>query len=267
MDLGLKGRTAVISGGSTGIGKAVAVSLAKEGTNVVLLARTKETLEEAANDVDAVGDGQVIAIPTDVMDMELVNAAAEEVSEKLSTVHILVIAAGHRMRRMDRQIFWNDEDWMGDINHKLIGMLRVIRSFLPHMATDGTGCIINVGGVASEMVYHGALTHGMNNAAMLHSTGYMAKDLAGDKIRVNTVIPGLVATEWRHGWAEMMAEKTGKTKEEFLNDYCQQMGIITGRWADMDEIADAVTFLASDRASYFNAMSMDIDGGMTANSR
>jgi NAD(P)-dependent dehydrogenase (short-subunit alcohol dehydrogenase family) len=267
MDLGLNGRNAVISGGSTGIGKAVAISLAREGANVVLLARTKETLEEAANDVSAVGDGQVIAISTDVMDMELVNAAAEEVAEKLSTVHILVNSAGHRMRRMDRQILWNDEDWMGDINHKLIGMLRVIRSFLPHMATDGTGTIINISGVASSMIFHGALTHGLNNAAMQHSTGYMAKDLAGDKIRVNTVVPGLVATEWRHGWAGMMAEKSGKTKEEFLSDYCEKMGIITGRWAGMEEIADAVAFLASDRASYFNAMSMVIDGGMLANPR
>jgi NAD(P)-dependent dehydrogenase (short-subunit alcohol dehydrogenase family) len=117
------------------------------------------------------------------------------------------------------------------------------------------------------MIFHGALTHGLNNAAMQHSTGYMAKDLAGDKIRVNTVVPGLVATEWRHGWAGMMAEKSGKTKEEFLSDYCEKMGIITGRWAGMEEIADAVAFLASDRASYFNAMSMVIDGGMLANPR
>jgi NAD(P)-dependent dehydrogenase (short-subunit alcohol dehydrogenase family) len=171
------------------------------------------------------------------------------------------------MRRMDRQILWNDEDWMSDINHKLIGMLRVIRAFLPHIATDGTGNIINIGGVASSMIYHGAMTHGINNAAMQHSAGYMAKDLAGDNIRVNTVVPGLVATEWREDWAGMMAEKSGKTKAEFLNNYCEQTGIITGRWADMAEIADAVTFLASDRASYFNAMSMVIDGGMLANPR
>jgi NAD(P)-dependent dehydrogenase (short-subunit alcohol dehydrogenase family) len=143
----------------------------------------------------------------------------------------------------------------------------VIRAFLPHIATDGTGNIINIGGVASSMIYHGAMTHGMNNAAMQHSAGYMAKDLAGDNIRVNTVVPGLVATEWREDWAGMMAEKSGKTKAEFLNNYCEQTGIITGRWADMAEIADAVTFLASDRASYFNAMSMVIDGGMLANPR
>jgi NAD(P)-dependent dehydrogenase (short-subunit alcohol dehydrogenase family) len=162
---------------------------------------------------------------------------------------------------------WDDADWQADIDAKTVGMLRVIRAFVPHLAKDGTGRIINISGVAAKIVWESALTHGLNNAAMNHVTGYLARDLAGDQITVNAIVPGLVGTEWRQGWAGMMAEKQGKTKEQFLADYCEQFGILAGRWASPEEIADLVTFVASDRGKYINGAQLVIDGGLNVNAR
>ena len=264
MDLGLKGRSAVVTGGSMGIGKAVAKGLAAEGVSLALIARGKEALDETVSELTESGV-QVVPLTADVTDDEAVNTAAAQATEALGTIHILVNSAGHRMRRMDRQIFWEDEDWIGDIDIKLIGMLRTVRALIPSLATDGTGRIINISGVAGQSVWHGALTHGINNASFIQATKYLAKDLAGDSITVNSVSPGLVATEWRQGWAQMMADNQSVTKEEFLESYVKQLGIMNGRWAEMPEIADVVTFLASDRASYITGSVITVDGGLSAN--
>jgi 3-oxoacyl-[acyl-carrier protein] reductase len=196
-----------------------------------------------------------------------VNVAASTAAEQFGTIHILVNTAGNRMRRLDRQILWDDEDWLDDMNVKMIGMLRAVRAFLPYFAKDGSGRIINVAGSAGIMDWEGAMTHGINNSAMMHTSTYLARDLAPDKITVNSVVPGLVGTEWRENWADMKAAQQGKSRAEWLAEYCRQKGILAGRWAGMDEVADAVVFLASDRASYITGTRLVIDGGLSVNAR
>lgn len=267
MELGLQGRTAVIVGGSQGIGKAAAKGLAAEGVNLALLARGQEGLDKAASEITGEYNVDVLTVPLNVREAKSVNAAAEAVAQRFGTVHILIYTAGNRMRRPDRQILWEDEDWMDDVNVKLIGMLRAIRAFLPHFATDGSGRIINIGGSAGMMEWEKAMTHGINNSAMRHASTYLARDVAADKITVNTIMPGLVATEWREGWADARANQLGKSRAQFLADYCEQKGILAARWVDMREVADLVVFLASDRAQYINGASLVIDGGMSVNAR
>lgn len=179
----------------------------------------------------------------------------------------MVNNAGGPIRRMDRQITWQYTEWAEDINLKAIGMLRVIQAFLPQIPADGSGRIINISGVAATMVWVPALTHGLNNAAMNQATGYLAQDLAASQITVNTVIPGLVGTEAREVWAAKMAKQQNKTKAEFVADFCRRMGILSGRWANMDEVSDTVVFLASDRARYINGSRLVIDGGLSVNAR
>jgi NAD(P)-dependent dehydrogenase (short-subunit alcohol dehydrogenase family) len=267
MQLGLKGRTAVISGASKGIGKAVARGLAREGMNVVLLARGQEQLQKAADDIKAESGVRTLGLVADVTNLASLKAAAEAVKEQLGAVHVVVNNAGGPMRRMDRQILWPDTDWMDDLNLKIVGALRVTQSFLPLMPSDGTGRIINISGTASVAVWAPALTHGLNNAAMNQATGYLALDLASQNITVNTVIPGLVGTEGREVWAENMAKQQGVTKDEFVTGFCKRMGILAGRWAHMDEVADMVAFLASDRARYVNGSKILLDGGLSVNVR
>jgi 3-oxoacyl-[acyl-carrier protein] reductase len=268
MDLGLSGRTAVVTGGSMGIGKAIAEGLAAEGVNLALLARGEEALKATAEAISAAHGVQVLAIPTDLTDRAAVEVAAAETTERFHSVEILVNNAGGRMRRLDRQILWEDEDWLGDLDTKTLAMLRTVRAFHPHLDKSGKGRIINIAGVAGVIVWETAMTHGLNNAAMIHVTRYLARDLAGENIAVNAVAPGLIASEWRASqWAPTVAEKRGQTVEEFLHTYAQDMGILAGRWGEMNEVADVVVFLASDRARYITGARIDVDGGMGANAR
>jgi 3-oxoacyl-[acyl-carrier protein] reductase len=156
---------------------------------------------------------------------------------------------------------------MDDVNIKTMGMLRMIQALLPSMPTDGTGRIINISGIAGSSVLSSALTHGLNNSAMNHVTTYLAQDLSASRITVNSVIPGLIATEWRESWAENMGRQRGQTKQQFLDDTCRDWGIPSRRWGTMEEVSDVVTFLASDRASYVNGARITVDGGYTINTR
>jgi 3-oxoacyl-[acyl-carrier protein] reductase len=267
MELGLGGRTAVIAGASQGIGKAVASAFAAEGMRVVLLARDVGRLEGAASAIrGAHPAADIHVVPTDVTDRAAVEHAAAVVGESHGLVHVVVNNAGKRMRP-GRQIEWDDQDWLGDIDAKLVGALRVVRAFDRLLPDDGSGRIINVSGVAGSIVWDTALTHGMNNSAMNHMTRYLAADLAPRHVTVNAVIPGLIATEWRHDWARAAAERDGTTEAAFVARVCSDKGILLRRWAESHEVADAVAFLASDRAGYITGTTLAVDGGLTVNAR
>jgi 3-oxoacyl-[acyl-carrier protein] reductase len=209
----------------------------------------------------------VLALPTDIRDAAAVAASVERARSELGPLHILVNNAGGPIKRPERQIQWPDSDWRDDIDTKTIGMLRVTQAMIPHMPADGTGRIINISGTASMAVWVPALTHGLNNAAMNHVTSYLAADLAAARITVNAVIPGLIATEWRESWAERAGAQRGLPKQQFLDETCRDWGIIAGRWGTMREVADAVVFLASDRAAYINGAKLTVDGGYAVNVR
>ena len=267
MELGLKGRVAAITGGSKGIGRAIARGLASQGVDLILLARGMEQLEKTAAEIRSSTGVRVSALQADITSSESVQSAAAAAQKDFPTVHIVVNNAGAPMRRTDRQILWPDGDWVGDINLKLVGMLRVIQAFLPQIARDGSGRIINISGTGGSLVWSPALTIGLNNAAMNHVTTYLAQDMAADRITVNAIIPGLVGTEGREAWAENMAKQQNVTKAEFVAGFCKRMGILAGRWASMEEIADMAVFLSSDRAQYINGSRIVVDGGMSINPR
>jgi NAD(P)-dependent dehydrogenase (short-subunit alcohol dehydrogenase family) len=267
MNLGLKGRVALVTGASKGIGKNIARGLADEGVHLVLLARTAGDLEQAAAEIRQATGVRVVAVPTDIRDMNAVRAAADRAAAEFGAVHILVNNAGGPIKRQERQITWPDTDWADDVNIKTIGMLRMTQAVIPLMPKDGTGRIINISGIAGSSVLSSALTHGLNNAAMNQVTTYLAKDLSKDRITVNSVIPGLIATEWRESWAENQGRLKGQTKEQFLDETCRDWGIVSGRWGTMEEVTDVVVFLASDRAGYVNGARITVDGGYTINTR
>src|SRR4029078_1576636 len=153
-----------------------------------------------------------------------VTAVFGAASSGFGKIHILVNNAGSAIRRTDRQITWTDLEWMDDISGKMMGGLRAVQCCLPHFPRDGSGRIINISGIAGISVLGPAMTHGFNNSAMNHVTKYLARDLSADRITVNSVIPGLIATEWRESWAESMGAQQGKSKEQFLEETCSQWG-------------------------------------------
>jgi NAD(P)-dependent dehydrogenase (short-subunit alcohol dehydrogenase family) len=267
VDLGLKGRVALVTGASKGIGKNIARRLADEGVHLVLLARTRDALVAAADEIRAATGARVLAVPTDLRESASVQAAADAAKAQFGVVHVLVNNAGGPIKRQDRQLTWPAEDWVDDINTKSVGMLRITQALLPLMPTDGTGRIVNISGIAGMSVLSSAMTHGLNNSAMNHVTKYLASDLGKARITVNAVIPGLIATEWRETWAQAQADRLGTSKQQFLDDTCRDWGIVSGRWASMEEVSDVVVFLASDRAAYVNGAQIAVDGGYSINVR
>jgi NAD(P)-dependent dehydrogenase (short-subunit alcohol dehydrogenase family) len=267
VQLGLAGRVALVTGASKGIGKAIALGLAAEGVHLVLLARNRDSLHAAADEIRRRHPVRIEAIPTDVREEHDVSRAGEAAIQEFGTLHILVNNAGGPIKRQERQITWSDADWLDDLNTKIVGMLRVTRTVLPAMPTDGSGRIINISGIAGISALGPALTHGLNNSAMNQATSYLARDLAASRITVNAVIPGLIATEWRESWAEASGRQHGQNKQAFLDDICRTWGIVSGRWGTVDEVAGLAVFLASDRAAYINGARIAVDGGYSINAR
>jgi NAD(P)-dependent dehydrogenase (short-subunit alcohol dehydrogenase family) len=267
MDLKLKDRVAVVTGGSKGIGKAIAHGLAAEGVHLVLMARGQEALDSTAAEIRSAHNVRVLTATADVRSDADIKAVADQAAAEFAATHIVVNNAGGPIKRPGRQLPWPSADWLDDINLKAIGMLRVVQAFHPLIPKDGTGRVINISGIASTSAFLAAMTHGINNAAMNHATSYLAKDFAADRINVNSVIPGLISTEWREGWAAAGAKAANKTKEEFVADICKQWGILSGRWTSSEEVADLVVFLASDRAASINGAKITIDGGYGTNPR
>jgi 3-oxoacyl-[acyl-carrier protein] reductase len=267
MELGLTGRTAIVTGASKGIGKAIAQGFAAEGANLVLLARGADLLNQTAAQLREASGVRVLPLPADVTDAEQVNAAAEAAAQHFGTLHVLVNNAGTPPRRQDPPLTWSDGEWLADADVKTFGMLRAVRAFCPHLARDGSGRIVNISGVAGMSVWAPALTHGLNNAAINQVTGYLAQDLAGQQITVNAVVPGPVVTEWRAGMAQAMAKQQGTTPDEWLAAFCRGKGILAERCATMGEVSDAVLFLASDRARYITGAKLVVDGGFSINPR
>ncbi|WP_432261447.1 SDR family NAD(P)-dependent oxidoreductase [Cupriavidus sp. TMH.W2] len=267
MDLSLKGRVAVITGASKGVGKGVARAMAAEGVDIALIARGREALAEAADEIANTFGVKVLPVEADVTDTASMRKAAEAVRGHFGKAHILVNNAGAAIRRQDREIMWDDSDWLNQVQIKSVGALRMIREFLPLVPRDGSGRIINIAGASGTMAWMPALTYGLNNAALIHVTGYLAADLANDKITVNAIVPGLVGTEWREDWAAAAAEQAGKAKAEWLSDFCRSKGILSGRWGNVEEIGDLAAFIASDKARYINGAKLAIDGGLTVNAR
>lgn len=267
MELGLEGRVAVVVGGSRGIGKGIARALASEGVSMFLLARNGTELTATADGIAKEFGVSAIPVIADVSDAQSVRDAAAKVRSAATCINILATSVGTAIRRQDRTITWDDADWQADIEIKVTGVLRVIREFEGMIATDGTGRIVNVTGASGVMTWMPALNYGMNNAAMIHATGYLAADLAARGITVNAVVPGIIGTEWREGWAGNLADGEHQDKEAWLADFCAGKGILARRWGKVEEVGDAVAFLASDRAAYINGTKLVIDGGLTANVR
>src|SRR5688500_12160087 len=146
MDLKLKGRVAVITGASKGIGKAIARGLAAEGVHIVMMARGKEALEQTAEQVRREQGVRVLAVPADIRDAAAVKAAADAAKAEFGTVHIVVNNAGGPIKRQDRQITWPGADWGDDLKLEPAGILRLTPATLPLMPRDWSGRAIKPSG-------------------------------------------------------------------------------------------------------------------------
>lgn len=257
MDLNLEGSNVLITGGSKGIGRACARLFAREGANVAIVARTRETLEEAIADITDETGRRVLAFAGDMTVPEDVEKAVVGAIEGLGGIDVLVTCAGSSPGGLIEEL--TEEDWASSLELKFMGYVRTMKAVLPHMRSRGSGAVVLVVGNDGIKPTYWETTAGAANAAGINVASSMAEQYGKHGVRVNTVNPGPVDTERWDGLEKAMARDMGITQQE-AHDFAVS-SIPLGRIARADEVADLVAFLASDRASFINGAHIVIDGG------
>ena len=243
----LSGKTAIVTGASRGIGKAIALALAANGAKVACVARSADKLKETADEIAAAG-GTAEVHPCDVTDSEAVTKLVEGLAEKWGQVDIVVNNAGITADTLIPRM--TDEQWDTVIATNLRSVFLFTRVASQVMMRKRTGRIINISSVSGIMGNPGQANYSASKAGIIGFTRTVARELAGRKITVNAICPGFIASE--------MTAAMGTTLDEMIKEK-----IPAKRLGEAHEIADAVLYLASDSAAYMTGEVITIDGGLT----
>ena len=243
----LDGKIALVTGGSRGIGRAVAIELAKEGAAVAInYAGNKAAAEEVQSIITQMG-GKAMIIQADVSDEKSAMQMVEEVIAQLGGIDILVNNAG--ITRDGLFIRMKEEDWNAVINTNLTGIFNCTKVAAKYMMKKRSGRIINMSSVYGIMGNAGQTNYAAAKAGVIGFTKSLAREMASRGITVNAVAPGFIATD-------MTAAMPEKAQEHVLTS------IPLGKMGKPEDIANAVLFLASDKASYITGQVIHVDGGM-----
>ena len=261
MDLELVGKRAVVTGGSRGIGLAVAKALSAEGAHVALVARDADALaaaRAAVEEAGALAAGRVLAVSCDTGDDHAVRHMAADVAAAFGGVDILVNAAAEVNTGGVAGIEQFDEDdFTAQVNVKVLGYLRCARALAPSMRANGWGRIINVSGLAARS--SGAITGTVRNVAVAAATKNLADELGHHGVNVTVVHPGVTVTEKTPEILALRAERAGISVAEVEKQIAASVSI--GRAVTAEEVANVVVFLASPKSVAINGDAIAVGGG------
>ena len=254
MELGLKGKVAVVTGATEGIGRATALKLAQEGASVAICARRQEPLERTSAELRKSG-AEVLAVSADMSKSADIARFMKAVIDRFGRIDILVNNAGTSMRGKFLEL--DDEKWSADLELKVFGAIRCTRLAVPHMKKHGGGRIVNI--TISSAKQPGAESYptSVSRAAGLALTKALSKEYAADNIRVNTVCIGKI----KSGQHERRYAREGKSAETYYQEASKDIPL--GRVGEAEEVANVITFLVSDAASYVTGTSVNLDGGIS----
>lgn len=242
----LNGKVALVTGASRGIGKAVALELARQGARVAASGRNSELLEETVTEITAAG-GEALAVVGDIARAADADRLVEQAVATFGRADILVNNAG--ITRDGLLLRMKDEDWDAVLETNLKGAFLCTRAVAKVMTRQKSGCIINISSVVGEMGNAGQVNYCASKAGLIGLTKATARELARRSITVNAVAPGFITTDMTEGLSE-------KARQELVGQ------IPLGRLGAVEDVAYSVAFLASDQATYITGQVLGVNGGM-----
>jgi NAD(P)-dependent dehydrogenase (short-subunit alcohol dehydrogenase family) len=258
MDLELRGKVAVITGGSVGIGLAVAHALATEGVHVAICARDQDRVEREAKGIAQAHGVTALGIPADVSRPGDIDRAAARIAEKFGGVDILVNNAGTGTSETILEA--PDAKWQYFWDLHVMAAVRFSRAMVPLMRKRGAGVILNTASICAKQPLGYEPIYNTTKAALVMFSKCLANELIKENVRVNVVNPGLILTpDWRKT-AGVLTQGTGRTVDQYLDGVAKENAPI-GRFASPEELAHFYVFLCSPRASYCVGSSYYVDGG------
>jgi 3-oxoacyl-[acyl-carrier protein] reductase len=259
VDLGLKDRVAIVTGGSQGIGRSIARRLADEGAQVVLCARRPAGLDATVDEITASG-GTALAIVADVTNAVDCTAVVERTLERFDRVDVLVNNVGKGSPKPLLDL--TDDDWRQSLELNLLGAVRLSSRCLPHMRRNHWGRIVNISSRVGREPDPYFAPYAAAKAALINYSKSLANAFSGENVLTNCIVPGLIRSEAVDQAAQNSAEATAQTVESVMAEMLRRRPIPAGRLGEPDDVAGLVAFLASDLASWITGACISVDGGM-----
>ena len=260
MDIRLNGKTALITGSSLGLGRAMAMAFAKAGADVAITARRADVLEQTKAEVAAQKGGKVVAIAADVSKAADCERLFKEANRELGRVDILVNNAGQSRTGPFETL--TDQVWQDDFDLKVFAAIRLARAAFPGMKSRKWGRIINVLNIGAKAPAGGSAPTSVSRAAGLAITKLLSHEGAPHNVLVNALHVGIIESDqWAKRHRAQVAEGKNIAYEDFLAGMAKNLNLPMGRVGRAEEFANIALFLASDLASYINGVSINVDGG------
>ncbi len=258
MNLGIAGKTAIVSAASRGIGKAVAIGLAKEGVNMAICARNEAGLRKTALEIESLHSVKILPIIADLTKASEVKNLVDETVNRFGWVDILVTNTGSPPPGPSSS--FSDQDWEYAILLNLLSNVRLCRQVLPLMKKQHWGRIVNMVSVAAKQPLEDMILSNSIKAAIISMAKTLSQEVAADNILINNICPGWILTDHLIDMVKRTASSKGKTYDKVLAELVATIPI--RRCGTPEEVANLAIFLASERAAYITGATIQVDGGL-----